>query len=433
VTASTTARIAEEHARIAAALPAAVAPEARAAALTALASRGLPASRDENWRYANLRPVERARFAPSSGTPAAASALAATLPASIEGAHRIVFVDGVLQGALPETATVAGLAIESLRAAGSAARPGPSALAPADLGFALLNDAFAVDGVRLHASGRVGQLVELVFVATTDASESASYPRLEIDVAPGASLRIVERHVGAADRASLVVSRASLRVGQSAELRHYRVQQCSPQATWIDSVDASLDADADCQLFLLTTGAQSSRSTLEVQLAGRGARIGMHAAAVAAGRQVHDVYAVVDHRARATVTEQSFRGVAADRARVAFNGKIVVRDNAAGTDSRQSLRGLLAGPEAEIDVRPQLEIYTDDVKCSHGATAGKLDDAMLFYLLSRGLDRDTARALLEWAFLEDVVARIDVPDLRRQVELALAGRMRGLAALGDFL
>ena len=102
---------------------------------------------------------------------------------------------------------------------------------------------------------------------------------------------------------------------------------------------------------------------------------------------------------------------------------MVVTPEAAGSDSQQSLRGLLAGPEAEIDVRPQLEIYTDDVRCSHGATAGKLDESMLFYLLSRGLDRDAAQRLLKWAFVEDVVSKVAVPALRRQVEESLAGRM----------
>jgi len=102
---------------------------------------------------------------------------------------------------------------------------------------------------------------------------------------------------------------------------------------------------------------------------------------------------------------------------------VVVRKGAHGTDSSQSLRGLLAGTDAEIDVRPQLEIYTDDVRCNHGATAGKLDDNMLFYLLSRGLDRDTALRLLKWAFLEDVVSKIQVPQLRQQIEENLAGRL----------
>ena len=132
-------------------------------------------------------------------------------------------------------------------------------------------------------------------------------------------------------------------------------------------------------------------------------------------------------------TEQTFRGISAGRARVAFNGKIVVAREGQGTDSRQSLRGLLAGDEAEIDVRPQLEIYTDEVRCSHGATAGKLDDNMLFYLLSRGLDRETAQRALKWAFLEDVISRIEVPALRRGIEERLLAQMHDGAALREVL
>ena len=169
--------------------------------------------------------------------------------------------------------------------------------------------------------------------------------------------------------------------------------------------------------------------TCNIRLAGERSEVGIYAASVADLHQSHDHFVLVEHMVPQALTEQTFRGVAAGRARVAFNGKVVVRKDARGTDSRQSLRGLLAGPEAEIDVRPQLEIYTDDVKCSHGATAGKLDDDMLFYLLSRGLDHDTAQRLLKWAFLEDVVARIEVPELRRQIEQSLAGQMVDAAAI----
>jgi Fe-S cluster assembly protein SufD len=180
-------------------------------------------------------------------------------------------------------------------------------------------------------------------------------------------------------------------------------------------------------------GGLSARSTARVQLTGEHAEVGVFGVSVGGKNQVHDIFAVVEHIAPNARTEQSFRGVSSGRARVAFNGKIIVHKGAHGTDSRQSLRGLLAGADAEIDVRPQLEIYTDDVRCNHGATAGKLDDNMLFYLLSRGLDRETALRLLKWAFLEDVVAKIEVPELRRQIEHSLAGQLNETAALKELI
>lgn len=153
----------------------------------------------------------------------------------------------------------------------------------------------------------------------------------------------------------------------------------------------------------------------------------MAVAALGDAQQVQDSFALIEHAAAHARTEQLFRGIAAGRARVAFNGKIVVAKGAAGTDSQQSLRGLLAGADAEIDVRPQLEIYTDDVRCSHGATAGKLDENMLFYLLARGLEREVALRLLKWAFLADAFARIEVPELRRQIEENLAAVLQDRA------
>src|SRR6185437_4063718 len=150
-------------------------------------------------------------------------------------------------------------------------------------------------------------------------------------------------------------------------------------------------------------------------------------------QQIQDAFVRVEHLAPRAKSVQTFRGISAGRARVAFNGMGVVREGAQGTDSQQSLRGLLAGPEAEIDVRPQLQIDTDDVRCAHGATAGKLDEDMLFYLLSRGIDAATAQRLLKWAFLEDVVARIEVPELRRRIERSLAGQMQDAASLQELL
>jgi Fe-S cluster assembly protein SufD len=239
--------------------------------------------------------------------------------------------------------------------------------------------------------------------------------------------------VSAAGAASFVTSAVSAELARGAALDHYRVQALSSRAIQFDTLAATLAQEASYRLLALGSGAAACRSTLGVRLAGEHARLALAVAALGDSTQVLDAYALVEHLAPHTRTEETFRGISAGRARVAFNGKIVVARDAHGADSRQSLRGLLAGPQAEIDVRPQLEIYTDDVRCSHGATAGKLDDNMLFYLLSRGLDRDSALRALKWAFLEDVVARIEVPELRRQIEARLAAAMQDGAALREFI
>jgi Fe-S cluster assembly protein SufD len=425
-------RISQEHASTAGTLPASVISlDRRRSALQALQQQGLPTTRDENWKYANLRPLEKARFTPAaqSVSPEAASRVAALLPPPVAGYSRYTFVDGVLAPALSSPANRAGVSVQSLRQRAVAST---QPLAP-DARFALLNEAFATDGasIRVAAGTECESCLEIVFAATVDAQTGASYPRLELQVEEGARFGLIERHISAGNE--FVNGVVDIDIGRGARVQHYRVQQMGPRALWFDTLSATLARDAKYRLHAVSLGALSARSTVNIQIAGERAEVGVYAASVADSHQSHDQFVLVDHTVPRALTEQTFRGVAAGRARVAFNGKIVVRKDARGTDSRQSLRGLLAGPEAEIDVRPQLEIYTDDVKCSHGATAGKLDDDMLFYLLSRGLDRDTAQRLLKWAFLEDVVARIEVPELRRQIEQSLAGHLNETVALKELI
>jgi len=422
MTSALSTRISQEHASSASSLPAnVISRERRRSALQVLEQQGLPTTRDENWKYANLRSLEKVRFAPAppGGTPEVAK----LLPPPVAGYGRYTFVDGVLAPELSLPADASGISVKSLRQRGVES---PQPVAP-DARFALLNEAFATDGASIRAGADSDARLEIVFVATVD----ASYPRIELQVDTRARVALIERHISAGNE--FVNGVVDIDVGRGASLRHYRVQQMGARALWFDTLSATLAQDSQYRLHAVSLGALSARSTVNIRVAGERAEVGVYAASVADLHQNHDHFVLVDHAVPRALTEQTFRGVAAGRSRVGFNGKIIVRKDACGTDSRQSLRGLLAGPEAEIDLRPQLEIYTDDVKCSHGATAGKLDDDMLFYLLSRGLDRDTAQRLLKWAFLEDVVARIEVPELRRQVEQSLAGQLNETAVLKELL
>lgn len=416
-------------------------------ALQALMDVGLPTSRDENWKYVNLRPLEKVRFVPPSGETRAAVTVA-DLPAAV-GKSRYVFVDGVFDAGLSTVTAVTGVVVTPMSgiARGAAASGSGTARAsavataanddstPGDLRFALLNEAFATDGAQIQvARGTDCPIcVELVFVATTEAKAGASYPRVTFKVDANAHVGLIERHISVGSDANFINCAVDVDVARDANVQHYRVQQTGARAIWFDTLTAKLAQNARYQVHMVNLGALSARSTVYVQLLGERSEVGVFSASVGGKNQVHDTFALVDHIAPNARTEQSFRGIAGGRSRVAFNGKIVVRKGAHGTDSSQSLRGLLAGTDAEIDVRPQLEIYTDDVRCNHGATAGKLDDNMLFYLLSRGLDRETALRLLKWAFLEDVVSKIEVPELRRQIEASLAGQMSESAALKELL
>jgi len=412
MTAALTSQLAEDLAHAAQSLPQT---PLRRAAIARLSAQGLPNARDENWKYANLRPLERQKFAPAQAERGAV----VLLPPVASGA-RYVFFDGRFAPSVSSPGRDAAVRFTPLAlappsaAAHTARRP--------DERFALLNEAFATDGAALQAPAQhhANETIELLFYATAPGESGASYPRIELALEAGARLTLIERHVSAWADDSFVNSAVSVTLGRGAQLEHYRLQELGARAVLFDTLEAELDADACYRLIGISTGARAARTTLDVRLAGERASLGMAIAGLGDGQQVQDAFARVEHLAPNARTEQTFRGIAAGRARVAFNGKVVVARHAAGTDSRQSLRGLLAGPEAEIDVRPQLEIYTDDVRCSHGATAGKLDDNMLFYLLSRGIDPDTAQRLLKWAFLGDVLAQIALPEARRAVEKRLA-------------
>ena len=476
-------RIVQEHAAAAGELPSSVVGvERRARAIESLRATGLPTTRDENWKYANLRVLEKNAFR-SVAVESRRNLALADLPAPIAGYARYVFVDGAFApelSAAPEHAGVtvtassgtaagnaasdrggslaasAGLRSESFvagstsrtagtnggkdvngpgGAAGAARAAGAAAVAAGDERFALLNEAFAIDGARVHASKGADCVacVEILFVATEPSRTAASYPRLELEVEANARVGLIERHISLGNDANFVNVAVQVSIGPGAQVDHYRLQQAGAHSTWFDTLSATVEKDARYCVHLVSVGALSARSTSRVQLTGPGAETAMHVVLLADGQQVHDGFALVEHIAPNTKSEHNVRGIAAGRARVAFNSKVVVREHAKGTDSKQSLRGLLAGTQAEIDVRPQLEIYTDDVRCNHGATAGKLDDNMLFYLLSRGIEKETAQQLLKWVFLEDVVSRIAVPELRKHIEMSLAGQMKETAALKELL
>ncbi len=426
-----TARIAAEHASALPDLPTSViGRDRRLQAIGAFSARGLPINRQENWRYANLHTLHHARFTPAQPQ---ATLEPSALPGEIEGYARYIFVDGRFAPELSHHSPHPALTIFTTGTEDTAQHIAAEQEL-ADNRLALLNEAFATDGARIVAADTAHPTcIEVVFVATAAAQGGASYPRLQVTTQAGTRLGFIERHISLGSEANFINAVVNIEVGRGATVDHYRLQQTGAEATWMDTLSARVATDGTYRLHLANLGGQSARSTQQISLAGERASTVLNTVSVAGRLQVHDVFAVIEHAAAATQSEQRFRGVAAQQARVGFNGKVVVRTDAHGAVSRQSLRGLLAGPQAEVDVRPQLEIYTDEVQCSHGATAGKLDENMLFYLLSRGMEPEMAQLLLKWAFLEDVVAKIDLPALRGQVEHALAGQMDDTAALRELL
>lgn len=403
-----------------------IARAARRRAAEQLRQLGWPSARDEQWRYAHLRAFDRVHsFAPRM--PSTSVALVTPLPEPLPGFERLVFVDGLAVSSQLSSTGVHGAA--GVRASAAVALQ-PRWLEPvwlAEQRLALLNDMFAADAAALRIEGEAA--LELLFVSSTASAGAAVYPRLQLELAAGSELTLVERHVGADEGAALICAAVTLELAHAARLTHYQLQQCGRETIFYHSLAARLHEDASYRVRQVQIGAAVSRTSARVRLSGRGSGVSWHAIAVGRDQQVNDCLLKVEHAAAATRTEEMFRGIADGRSRLAFSGHIHIEPAASGADARQSLRGLMEG-HGEVDLRPRLEIHTDEVRAQHGATTGQLDENLLFYLLSRGIDRTTARTLLKWAFLNDVLRQIELPQLRAEAERCAAGQLEDVLAAG---
>lgn len=416
-------RVLREFATVASELPDdPVSRSARQQAARELARLGWPQGRDEQWRYANLRalerigsfiPVRRRTGSAAHAADAGTSAAHAALPPAPAGFERLVFVDGI------RTAPAA--------ASQPALHPLAPTAWPPEQRLGLLGDMFAQDAAVLRIAGQAA--VEVVYLTSERATGTAVYPRLCLELAADARLTLIERHLGDTRAPTLVSATVSAALSRGARLTHYRLQQCGAQVLFDESLQATLQERACYEVRQIGIGGHAARTSARVRLAGRAAALSWQALAVGQGEQVHDTSLAVEHAAAETRTEETFRGIADGRSRVAFSGHIHIQSGAPGAQARQSLRGLIEGAGAEIDLRPRLQIDVDEVSAQHGATTGRLDENLLFYLLSRGLEPRQARALLKWAFLGDVLRSIELPELRAQAEHAAAGQLPDAVAL----
>jgi len=393
---------------------------------------GLPTTRDESWRYTNLRRLAAQSFLESSEAAALRAATRAT--ALRDGALRIAIVNGYPQ--LAGVAAIDGIEISSLR---DMARLDPGALGgylqtTSDTDaqrWALLNTALFVDGLFIKVRSRV--TTPLVLVHTTEgAAGTASHPLIIVEASRGSTATIIEQFADTAATSSLCNAVTHLHLDTDAEIEHYRIFATSPDASHIDTLNIRQQARSRCKQFTITQGGGLVRTNLASDLLGEHARLDSFALLVGHGARHVDCHNVARHAVPHTQSRQTARSIASGTSRVIFNSKVVVESGASHSESRQSSRGLLLSPEAEIDTRPQLEIHTDEVKCAHGATTGRLDPNMLFYMLSRGIDRATAQSLLVYAFLADVLTDMASAETRADVETGLIAQLPDSQLLQEF-
>ena len=379
----------------------------RAAAAEAFQRTGLPGPRVEAWKYTNLRPLMRAAFAEPM-SPVSDDQMLDGVPRLAPA--RLVFVSGHYRADLSEP-PASGFAT-------FAERPELWGLGE-DRPFAALNTMLAEDGLVLDIPAGVDAgAVQLASLAQpVPGRVIAFHPRHIIRLGAGARLVLIETAQGEGDY--LHNAAFDAHVGEGAELTLLRLQDESPAAFHVSTSIVELAGGARFDSFVLTLGGRLARAETHVRMAGAGATAHVGGAQLLSGNQLGDITTVIRHEAPRCASRQPVRNVLTGRARGVFQGRIEVARGAQKTDGYQMSQALLLSPDAEVDTKPELEIFADDVKCSHGATVGELDAEQVFYLRSRGIPEPEARAILVRAFLAEALEAVTHEPTRAALEAAV--------------
>jgi Fe-S cluster assembly protein SufD len=387
---------------------------------------GLPHRRIEEWKYTDLRALV-GEMLPLAAAPDAAVLLRAAEAVkahAFAGACRLVLVDGVfsadlsdLKGLVPE------VSVETLRETLEKDSGDLLAIASTDAMISL-NAAMATDGavVSIADGARLSAPIQIIHVAT--ASSASAFTRSQLRVGKGARATIIESFVAAGATAYQVNDAVIVSIGDDADVAHVRLMDDAADAVNITSEIVTVGANTKLNFFNMTTGGAVSRLQGFITLAGEGSDLSINGVNLLKKTEHGDTTLVVDHAVPGCTSRETFRAVIDDRAHSVFQGRIIVRPDAQKTDGKMMTRALLLSDEAEADNKPELEIFADDVSCGHGATAGALDDSLLFYLRARGLPEKDAQALLIQAFVGEAIEQIADDDLREHV-IGVAERWLG--------
>ena len=385
--------------------------DARCDALGRFCELGFPTSRDEDWKYTRLTALQKRQFQPPRSAAADLdSEMLAELHIADLDCHRLVFVDGRFEQSLSSTEGVEeGITVLPLSAALNAV---PDAVqhhfgkcaSLATRGFSALNTAFSGEGAYVHlkTGATLGRPLFLLFASTGQQTDLMTHPRIVVAAEANSKAVIIEKYAALGDATYLNNPVTEIDLGVDAEIDHYKLQEESHKAFHIATLEVRQARGSRFISHLVSLGGQLVRSDINSDL-GEHALCELNGLYMATGRQHMDFHTRIDHAMPNGTSKEYYKGVLDGRSRGVFNGRVYVHPDAQKTDAEQSNKNLLLSRHAEIDTKPQLEIYADDVKCAHGATVGQLDDNMIFYLRSRGIDEAAARGLLTYGFASDVL------------------------------
>ena len=410
---------------------------ARRNALEQFTRLGFPTLHDEEWRFTSVAPIADGRFAIARD--GAASVTPADLAAAEwigERTATLVFVNGRFAPTVSDIARLpAGVCVESLAHAlarqGAAVEERLTRVADgARHPFTALNTAFLADGAFVSIADRaiVEAPIHLSVLTLGEESPTMAHPRVLIVSGESSQATIVESyHSARADR-YFTNGVTEVVAGANATLNHYTVLREAPASFHVGSLYVEAHEDATVACYSATLGGALVRNDVNVLLDGEGSHCTLHGVYVGDGGRLVDNHTTIDHAKPNCASREVYKGILADQARAVFNGKIIVRPDAQKTDAKQTSKALLLSEDAQINTKPQLEIFANDVKCTHGAAVGQMDDEAIFYLRARGLGEREARNMLIRAFTGDVLNQMPLAALRTRLDEELVRRLPGLGA-----
>ena len=412
---------------------------------------GFPTARrgNERWKYTNVGPIAKTDFTFPLG-PAPANGANASAPSyQLEGpaVYDLVFLDGrfapgLSSGPASSAAGSGGVTAANMAAAahnGSGLESQVGRYAPLDDdGFAALNTAFLHDGAYVHvADGHAEKvLVRITYITTGSTTEdtgpTVTHPRTLIAAGINTDVTVVETYTGPKDTLYFTNAVTEISVGEGARLDHYRLLLEGEKAFHVGTSRVNQGKDSDFRSSSFILGTALARNDLSVLLDAPGAYCTLNGLYLTADNQHIDNLISIDHAKPHCTSRLIYKGILDGKSRAVFGGEVIVRRDAQKSDAEQTDKNLILSKSAEADSKPSLLIYADDVKCSHGATAGHIDADTLFYLRSRGLDLDTASRMLVHAFASEIIDTVRVQPLREYLDTIFAAAIpnKGLAVLG---
>jgi Fe-S cluster assembly protein SufD len=399
-------------------------------AIDAFASMGFPTTRDEEWRFTNVTPIADTPFGDLAASPSTARPDIGPFVVRQLACTLLVFVNGRLSRglsntrALPKGSQVTSLS-EALVSDPGLVDPYFTRCASFDRNaFTALNTAFTEDGafVYIPAGEVVSQPIHLLYFTNTSAP-AVSHPRTIIVVGDHSRARVIETYAGAAGDYYFTNAVTEIVGGEGSNVEHYRVQRESFAAYHVSNTHVHLERSAVFSQQSVTFGGALVRNDVTGMLDAEGIECTLNGLYLGHGRRLIDNHTAIVHAKPHCTSHELYKGMLDGHAHGVFNGRIYVRPDAQKTDAKQTNQVLLLSDQATINTKPQLEIFADDVKCTHGATVGQLDEEALFYLRARGIGRDEARAILVHAFARDVISRVTIEPLRAALEDTLLAQL----------